>query len=91
MVTVDCYRPTLERQAFEEAIREVFAQASLFRDVRLSEPATQPTGEVAVDVSFEGGPTVFRVVAPSEEQAYGILHELARAMVEVDQRCRAAC
>jgi hypothetical protein len=89
MVTLACTRPTTECQAVVEAIREVFAKSSLFREARLSEPIVEPTGSVVVDVSFNNGPPVCRVVAPSETQAYATLHELARAMVEVDQRHRA--
>jgi hypothetical protein len=44
---------------------------------------------VGLDVSFDGGPTLFRVVAGSEDRAYAMLHELARAMVDVAQSHRA--
>jgi hypothetical protein len=85
------YWSTPDRLNSVEAIREVFAQSSLFREVALSEPAVQRTGEVAVDVSFDCGPTVFRVVGPSEAKVYAVLHELARAMVDVDRRHRTVC
>jgi len=91
MGTLAYYRPASDHLNSVEAIRKVFAHSSLFRKVTLSEPAVQRTGEVAVDVSFDGGPTVFRVVAPSEAKVYATLHELARAMVEVDRRHRAVC
>lgn len=72
-------------------IRETFAQSPLFRDAAVSEACLTPEGEVALNVSFEGGPTVFRVVAGSEVEAYAVLHELARAMVEIEQRHEARC
>jgi hypothetical protein len=50
-----------------------------------------PKGEVTVDVSFDQGPTLFRVVAPSDEEAYAILYELAHAMVEIDSNPRTSC
>jgi hypothetical protein len=42
-----------------------------------------PRGEVTVDVRFDHGPTALRVTAPSQEEAYAILHELASALVEI--------
>jgi hypothetical protein len=50
-----------------------------------------PNGEVAVDVNFGYGPRVFRVVAPSEDEAFSILYELAFAMVEMNSNYRALC
>jgi hypothetical protein len=74
-----------------QRIRGIFAQAPIFSDVVIAEPLVGPSGEVAVDVSFGHGPTVFRVVGPSEDEAYAILHELASAMVEIDKSHRALC
>ncbi len=91
MVTSPCTRPTGERHGVVEAIRDVFAESPLFREVRLSEPVVELTGEVAVDVSFDDGPPVFRVVAPSVSQVYAKLHELACVMVEVDDRQTPVC
>ncbi len=91
MAILTCCRAKPDHLKSVEAIREAFSRSPLFREVALSEPAVQRTGEVAVDVSFDGGPTVFRVVAPSEAKAYAVLHELALAMVDVDRMHRAVC
>jgi hypothetical protein len=76
---------SIEREAYVHLIREAFARSPLFREAAISEALLTPEGDVALNVGFGDGPTVFRVVAGSEEEAYAILHELALAMVEVDQ------
>lgn len=77
---------SIDRLAHAHLIRETFARSPLFRDAAVSVPAVTPGGEVALTVRFDGGPPVFRVVAGSEDQAYAVLLELARAMVETAQR-----
>jgi len=77
---------SIERHARLHLIREVFARSPLFREAAVSGPVLTREGEVGLDVSFDGGPALFRVVAGSEDRAYVMLHELALAMVEVDQR-----
>jgi hypothetical protein len=79
---------SIERHARLHLIRDVFARSPLFREAAVSGPVLTREGEVGLDVSFDGGPTLFRVVAGSEDRAYSMLHELARAMVDVDQRHR---
>jgi len=76
----------IERHARLHLIRDVFARSPLFRHAAVSGPVSAGEGEVGLDVSFDGGPTLFRVVAGSEDRVYAMLHELALAMVEVDQR-----
>ncbi len=68
-----------------QGIQEIFARSPVFCDAMISEPFVGSEDDVAVDVSFERGSTAFRVVAPSEEEAYAVLHELATAMVELEQ------
>jgi len=68
-----------------QIIREIFARSPVFQGALISDPQLGLEGQVIVDVSFDGGPAAFRVVAPSEEEAYAILHELASAMVEVER------
>jgi hypothetical protein len=72
-------------------IRAIFSRSPLFREPVISESLMGPKGEVTVDVSFDRGPTLFRVVAPSDEEAYAILYELAHAMVEIDSNPRTSC
>jgi len=79
------YDVSVERQARLHLIREVFARSPLFREAAVSGPVLTREGEVGLDVSFDGGPAVFRVIAGSEEEVYAALHELALAMVEVDE------
>jgi hypothetical protein len=76
---------SIERHARLHLIRDVFARSPLFRDAAVSGPVPTREGEVGLDVSFDGGPALFRVVAGSEDRAYAMLHELALAMVEVDE------
>jgi hypothetical protein len=75
----------VERHARLQRIRDVFATSPLFREAAVSGPVLTRDGEVGLDVSFDGGPTLFRVVAASEDRAYAVLYDLAVAMVEVDQ------
>jgi hypothetical protein len=75
----------IERHARVRLIRETFARSALFRGAAVSGPVLTRDGEVGLEVSFDGGPTLFRVVAGSEDRAFAMLHELALAMVEVDQ------
>jgi hypothetical protein len=77
---------SIECHARLHMIREVFARSPLFREAAVSGPVLTRDGDVGLDVSFDGGPALFRVVAESEHKAYAALHELALAMVEVDQR-----
>ena len=82
---------SIDRRAHVHLIREVFARSPLFCEAAVSEPVLTRGGEVALDVSFDGGPTVFRVVAGSADEAYAMLYELALAMVEVEQGQGARC
>ena len=79
---------TIDRCIHAHLIRQIFARSPLFREVSMSEPVRTRGGRLALDVSFDGGPTVFRVVAGSEGEVYASLYELALAMVEVDERAR---
>ena len=76
------------RRIHVHLIRKVFARSPLFREAAVSEPVFTREGRWALDVSFDGGPTAFRVVAGSEGEAYAGLHELALAMVDVDEQAR---
>jgi hypothetical protein len=91
MALMAAEQATIDRHIHAHLIRATFAQSPLFRDAEVSEPFHTPEGAVALNVSFEGGPTVFRVVAGSEVEAYAVLHELARAMVEIEQRHAVRC
>jgi hypothetical protein len=76
---------SIDQHVYVHLIRDVFSRSPLFRDAAVSEPLRTPEGDVALNVGFGDGPTVFRVVAGSGDEAYAILHELALAMVEVEQ------
>ena len=91
MPAILCQPSSIDRMGRAHLIRETFAQSDLFREAAVSDPLPGPDGEVTLDVSFDGGPTIFRVVANSEERAYAALLELARAMVEIDQAHRVPC
>jgi hypothetical protein len=80
---------SIDRHVRVRLIRDVFARSPLFCDAAVSGPVLTRDGAVGLDVSFDGGPTLFRVVAGSEDRAYAMLHELALAMVDVDERQRA--
>jgi len=77
---------SIERHARVRLIRDVFARSPLFREAAVCGPVRTWDGQVGLDVSFDGGPTLFRVVAETEDRAYAVLHELALAMVDVDQQ-----
>ncbi len=79
-------RPVPDRLSVVQVIQEIFACSPVFCDAMISESLVGSESDVAVDVSFERGPTAFRVVAPPEEEAHAVLHELATAMVELEQR-----
>ena len=74
-----------DRLTVIQVIRGIFARSPVFRDALISGPRLGSEGEVIVDVSFDRDPAAFRVVAPSAEEAYAILHELASAMVEIER------
>ncbi len=77
---------SIDRSAHVHLIREVLSRSPLFREAAISETALDQEGALALDVSFHGGPAIFRVVAGSADRAYATLYELALAMVEIDQR-----
>jgi hypothetical protein len=85
MTAMSIRRSLTDRLTVIQIIRRIFERSPVFQDAIVSEPRLGPGGEVIVDVSFERGPAAFRVVAPSPEEAYAILHELATAMVEVER------
>jgi hypothetical protein len=78
----------IDRRIHVHLIRNVLARSPLFREAAVSEPVRTGEGRLALDVSFDGGPTAFRVVAGSEGEAYASLYELALAMVDVDEKAR---
>lgn len=70
-----------------QKIRNIFDQSPAFREAWVSPPRLTSEGEVVVEVSFGGGPVRFRIIAPSTDTAYAVLHELASAMVEAERNC----
>lgn len=90
-MAVSGYRSTIDRLALVQLIRRIFEWSPIFREAVISDPLRTSNGEVAVNVSFDQGPAVVRVVAPSEDEAYTILYELASAMVEIDPKQYTSC
>lgn len=85
MAAMSFRRYLSDRLTIVQIIQRIFAQSPVFRDALISGPHLGPEGEMTLEVSFDRGPTAFRVVAPSEDEAYAILHELASAMVEIER------
>jgi hypothetical protein len=85
MVLTAVQHASVDRLVHAHVIRETFARSPLFREAALSELVLTPEGDVVVNISFDGGPAIFRVVAGSEAETYAVLHELARTMVEIEQ------
>ncbi len=85
MTAIAARQSSIDRLAWVQLIRKAFARSPLFREAAVSQPLLGPEGEVMLAVSFDRGPAVFRIVAGSEDEAYALLHELAGAMVEIDQ------
>ena len=83
MTAMSICRSVTDRLAVVQIIQGIFARSPVFQDALISDPRLGPGGEVIVDVSFDHDPAAFRVVAPSVEEAYAILHQLASAMVEI--------
>jgi hypothetical protein len=88
MVSVASQHRSIYRTTRAQQIRETFARSPLFRGVVISESLLSLEGEMALDISFDGSPTVFRVVAGTKDGAYAILHELANTMVDVEESLR---
>lgn len=78
-------RASTDRLTLVEAIRGSSIRSLIFRDAVISHPVLGPGGEVTVDVRGDHCPTTLRVTAPSDGEAYAILHELALAMVEMER------
>jgi hypothetical protein len=74
----------MDRLTLVEAIRGSSARSPIFREAAISEPALGPGGIVTVEMRFDRGPIALRVTAPSDEEAYAILHELASMMIQHD-------
>lgn len=84
MAAMSFRRALTDRLTLVQVIRRIFSCSPIFRDATISDPYFGPEGEAIVDVSFDQRTTALRVIAPSVEEAYAILHELASAMVEVE-------
>ncbi len=69
-----------------ELIRRIFAESRVFSGALVSPPQVGPEGEVMLEVGFGRHPPLLRVVAPTAQKAYAILHELAGAMVDIERR-----
>ena len=79
MGMLSCHRPPIDRLTVAQ-VRDLHAQSPAFRNAVISEPEpfVGPEGTVFLDVRI-GQETAFRVVAPSADEAYALLHELIDA------------
>ncbi len=80
-------RDAIDRLTVVQAIHDLHAQSPAFRDAVISEPLVGPAGAVILDVSI-GQDTAFRVVAPTADEAYALLHELIDSMIDTARRAR---
>ena len=87
MGTLSCTRSPIDRPTVVQAIRDLFARSPAFRDVLISDPFVGPEGTVSLDVSV-GQDMVFRVVAPTPDDAYALLHELVAPLIDFGRRRR---
>ena len=78
-------RASIDRLTLVKAIRGSPALSPILREAAISEPALGPGGVVTVEMRFDRGPTTLRVTAPSDEEAYAILHELASTMIKIER------
>ncbi|HYL81211.1 MAG TPA: hypothetical protein VEU07_10395 [Candidatus Acidoferrum sp.] len=85
MTAMSTCRSLTDRLTVIQIIRGIFDRSPVFQDAIIAEPRLGLGGEVIVDVSFDHDPAAFRVVAPSVDEAYATLHQLASAMVEVER------
>ena len=85
METLSRRRAAIDRLTVVQAIRDLHAQSPAFRDAVISEPLAGPGGAVILDVRI-GRDTAFRVVAPTADEAYALLHELIDSMIDT-ARC----
>jgi hypothetical protein len=69
-------------------IRRIFAESPVFSDALISAPQAGPEGEVIVEIGFGRDAPLLRVNAPTVQEAYTVLHELASAMVDIERDCR---
>ena len=90
-MSIACRRSSIDRLTLVQLIRGIFSRSPIFRESVISEAMPDRKGEVVLVVRFDRGPTVLRVVAPSADEAYSILHELALAMVENGSNHHALC
>jgi len=88
MAGVARLNPTIDPITLLEAIRGVLARSPIFHKAAICPPVIGTHGEVTVQVTFPAGTPALRVTAPSDQEAYAILHELASAIVENAQNRR---
>jgi hypothetical protein len=85
MSPTSCASSRIDPPTIIQKICGLFDQSPAFREARVSPPRLTADGEVIVEVSFAGGPVRFRIVAPSTDTAYAVLHELASAIIEAER------
>ncbi len=76
-----CNHLPVNRPAEVQAIRDLFARSPEFRDAVISDPVLGAGGAVVLEVRRDQE-TAFRVVAPTTEEAYALLHELVAPLVD---------
>ena len=84
MSPTSCASSRIDPPTIVQKICDLFDQSPAFREARVSPPRLTSDGDVVVEVSFAAGPVRFRIVAPSTDTAYAVLHELASAIIEAE-------
>jgi hypothetical protein len=74
---------SIDRHARDRLIRDVFARSPRFRKAEVSGPVRARNGAVGLDVRFDSGSILVRVLACSVDRGYALLHALALAAVDV--------
>ncbi len=79
------HRPPTDRLTVVQAVRDGLARSPAFGDAVISDPSVGPGGAVVLDVRI-GQETAFRVVAPTEDEAYAVLHELIGSVIDAARK-----
>jgi hypothetical protein len=87
MGTLSRHRPPTDRLTLVQAICDLGAHSPALRDAVITDPFVGPEGAVILDVRI-GQDTAYRVVAPTADEAYALLHELIHSMLDPAQGTR---
>ncbi len=80
-MTQPAERSATDRFTATQGILDMCARSSALRDAVISGPLAGCGGATTIEVDFGRHASVFRVVAPTADEAYALLYELAASMV----------